>query len=104
MCWVYLLLAGLFEVAFATCLKLSEGFSKFWPTAAFFAFGGISLVLLTKAMVSIPLGTAYAVWTGIGALGTVTVGICLFQDPVDLWRIFFMTLLLGSLVGLKMVS
>ena len=102
--WVYLFTAGVFEVGFTTFLKLSDNFSKLWPTIGFLVFSIGSFLFLSKAMHTIPLGTAYAVWTGIGAFGTVVVGICFFSDPLSLLRVFFLTLLVASVVGLKLVS
>ena len=104
MAWIYLLAAGLFEIGFTTFLKLSEGFTKLLPSLGFLVFSATSFWLLTIAMKTIPLGTAYAVWTGIGAFGTVIVGILFFNDPISFWRIFFLTVLVGSIVGLKLVS
>jgi len=104
MAWIYLVLAGLFEVGFAVALKLSEGLSRLWPSVAFVLLGAVSFIFLTRAMAAIPLGTAYAIWTGIGAIGTVLVGIIWFGDPVNGLRLFFLATLLCSLVGLKLVS
>ncbi len=104
MSWVYLIMAGLFEVGFAVALKQSEGLSKLGPSLLFIVLGACSFFLLTRAMASIPLGTAYAIWTGIGALGTVLVGIVWFGDPAGGLRMLFLALLLCSLVGLKLVS
>ncbi len=104
MSWVYLVLAGLFEVGFAVALKQSEGLSKLWPSLIFVVLGACSFFLLTRAMTSIPLGTAYAIWTGIGAVGTVLVGIVWFGDPAGGLRLLFLAMLLCSLVGLKFVS
>ena len=104
MAWIYLLLAGFFEVGFAVALKQSEGLTRLWPSVAFIVMGGISFMLLTRAMVSIPLGTAYAIWTGVGALGTALVGIVFFGDPTDGLRLLFLAMLLCSLVGLKLVA
>lgn len=104
MAWVYILTAGLFEIGFTFFLKMSEGFTRPWPTISFFLFGAISFYLLTLGMRHIPLGTAYAVWTGIGAFGTAIVGIVWFGDPATIWRIFFLLTLIGSIIGLKMVS
>jgi len=104
MAWVYLLVAGIFEVGFATSLKLSENFSN-WPyTLSFFVCAGISFGLLVLATKHIPLGTAYAVWTGIGAFGTALVGILFFGDPINVGRIVFLVLLIGSVIGLKLFS
>lgn len=104
MAWFYLILAGLFEVAFTTCLKLSENFTQRWWAAGFFISITISFLLLNKAIQTIPIGTGYAVWTGIGAVGTTLIGIFLFNEPAFFWRVFFIVLLIGSIVGLKFVS
>jgi quaternary ammonium compound-resistance protein SugE len=104
MAWVYLILAGLFECAFTTCLKLSDGLSKIGWSVAFVLLSIVSFALLTIAAQKIPLGTAYAVWTGIGAFGTAAIGILWFQDPHTFWRLFFLATLIGSIIGLKMVS
>jgi quaternary ammonium compound-resistance protein SugE len=104
MAWIYLVLAGLFEVAFTTSLKLSENFSnRFWA-ATFFVSITLSFYFLNKAVQTIPMGTGYAVWTGIGAVGTAIVGIAFFKESSDFWRIFFIVLLIGSILGLKLVS
>ena len=104
MAWLYLFLAGLFEIGFTTFLKLSDGFSRLWPTVFFLLFALASFWLLNKALQGVPLGTAYAVWTGIGAFGTAIAGIIMFADPVTFWRLFFLALLIGSIIGLKVVS
>lgn len=101
MAWVMLGIAGLFEVAWATFMKFSEGFSKPSWTVLTFAGMAVSFLLLARATKTLPLGTAYAVWTGIGALGSVVVGILLFKEPVTAARIFFAALLLAGIVGLK---
>lgn len=104
MAWFYLIIAGLFEVGFTTSLKLSENFvNKGWAIA-FFVSISLSFYFLNKAIQVIPIGTAYAVWTGIGAVGTVIVGILLFKEPSDFWRMLFIFLLIGSILGLKFVS
>ena len=102
--WVYLLLAGCFECAFTTCLKLSDGLKNVGWAVAFVLLSIVSFGLLTLAAQKISLGTAYAVWTGIGALGTAAIGIVWFKDPATFWRVFFLLTLTGSLVGLKLVS
>lgn len=100
--WLYLLTAGLFEVGFTTCLKkLADGFSMLY-LVGFLICSAISFGLLTYSMREIPLGTAYAVWTGIGAVGTALVGIFFFKDPVSTARLVFLLLLVGSIVGLKL--
>jgi quaternary ammonium compound-resistance protein SugE len=107
MAWIYLLLAGLFEMAFTTCLKLrleTVGAVRIWWTVAFLALSVVSFGFLNLAAEKISLGTAYAVWTGIGAVGTAAVGIIWFKDPADFWRIFFLATIIGSLIGLKLVS
>ena len=104
MSWCYLLLAGLFEVGFTTCLKMSESFSKPWPSIGFLVFTILSFAMLTKALEGIPLGTAYPIWTGIGACGTAIIGIWLFGDPAGTLRILFLLLLIASIIGLKLVS
>lgn len=98
--WLKLLAAGAFEIGFTTCLKLDGTLA----TILFFIFAALSFWLLTQAMKTIPLGTAYAVWTAIGAVGTAIVGILAFGDPVTFWRIFFLGLIVAAVVGLKMVS
>jgi quaternary ammonium compound-resistance protein SugE len=102
--WVYLLLAGLFECGFTTCLKLSDGLTRLGWTVGFLVLSVVSFGLLTLAAQKIPLGTAYAVWTGIGAVGTAAIGIVWFKDPATFWRLFFLVTLIGSLIGLKLVS
>mgnify|MGYP003576131553 CR=1 FL=1 len=104
MSWFYLIIAGLFEVAFTTSLKLSDNFSNRGWAVVFFISITLSFYFLNKAIQMIPIGTAYAVWTGIGAVGTVLVGIILFKEPSDFWRMFFIFLLIGSILGLKFVS
>jgi len=104
MAWLYLIIAGLFEVGFTTSLKLSENFSNRLWSIVFLICITLSFLFLNKAIQTIPIGTGYAVWTGIGAIGTALVGILLFHEPSDFWRMFFIFLLIGSIVGLKAVS
>jgi quaternary ammonium compound-resistance protein SugE len=104
MAWIYLVIAGLFEVGFTTSLKLSDNFSNRGWAALFFVSISLSFLFLNKAIQTIPIGTAYAVWTGIGAVGTVIIGMVLFKEPSDFWRLFFIFLLIGSILGLKFVS
>jgi quaternary ammonium compound-resistance protein SugE len=106
MAWILLIIAGLFEVAFAACLnnaRLTSGNSAALWMAAFFISLSASMFLLYKATQTLPMGTAYAVWTGIGAAGTVIVGILFFNEPADFWRLFFIVTLVASVVGLKVV-
>lgn len=104
MAWIYLLGAGLFEVAFATALKASEGFTRLWPTLAFLLFSLLSFLLLARAVLVLPIGTAYAVWTGIGAAGTALAGIAFLGESVNPMRLFFIATLVASIVGLKLTS
>lgn len=105
--WILLIIAGLFEVAFAACLgkvKETTGAEATYWFLGFLVCLGISMYLLVKATQHIPIGTAYAVWTGIGAVGTVLLGILIFKEPATFWRLFFLTTLIISIVGLKFVS
>ncbi len=105
--WIILIIGGLFEVAFASCLgkaKETSGTEAIWWYGGFLVSLVISMALLIKATQTLPIGTAYAVWTGIGALGTVLMGIFVFKDPSSFWRIFFILTLIGSIIGLKAVS
>jgi quaternary ammonium compound-resistance protein SugE len=107
MAWILLVIGGLFEVAFASCLgkaKETTGNEALLWYGGFIITLSISMGLLIKATQTLPIGTAYAVWTGIGAVGTVLVGIFFFKDPATFWRLFFITTLIGSIIGLKAVS
>jgi quaternary ammonium compound-resistance protein SugE len=101
MAWIVLVVAGLFEVGWAIGLKYTEGFTRFWPSAATVAAMVVSVLLLGWAMRTLPVGTAYAVWTGIGAIGTVVLGIVLFQEPATVARLVCVGLILAGIVGLK---
>jgi len=105
--WIVLVIAGLFETAFAFCLgkaKETTGTEMYWWYAGFVVTLAISMALLVKAVQSLPVGTAYAVWTGIGAAGTVLIGIFVFKEPATFLRLFFIFTLIASIIGLKMVS
>lgn len=105
--WIILIIAGIFEVAFASCLgkvKETTGNEMYWWFGGFLVCLTISMLLLIKATETLPIGTAYAVWTGIGAVGSALVGILVFKDPASFWRIFFISTLIGSVIGLKAVS
>ncbi|MDP1677847.1 MAG: multidrug efflux SMR transporter [Bacteroidota bacterium] len=105
--WVILIIAGFFEVGFASCLgkaKETSGIEAAFWMGGFFICLSVSMYLLYRATQTLPIGTAYAVWTGVGAIGTVLVGILVFKEPADFWRIFFLTTLVGSIIGLKVVS
>ena len=104
MAWVLLLLAGLLEVTWAVGLKYTDGFTRPWPTAATLVAMIGSVVLLALAVRTLPLGTAYAVWTGIGTAGAVLLGILLFNEPATLWRLFFVGLIVAGILGLKLVA
>lgn len=102
--WLILIVAGLFEVGFTTCMKLSEGFTQVKYTIGFIIFATLSFIFLNKSVAQVPLGTAYVVWTGVGAFGTSLIGMLFFKDPISLTRVIFLTLLIGSILGLKLVS
>lgn len=105
--WVILVIAGCCEAGFAFCLgkiKGAEGIAAYLWGTGFIVFLALSMILLAKAVQTIPIGTAYPVWTGIGAAGTVLLGIFFFGEPVTFWRIFFISTLVMSIIGLKMVS
>ncbi|PAM92515.1 QacE family quaternary ammonium compound efflux SMR transporter [Flavobacterium sp. IR1] len=105
--WILLVIAGLFEVGFASCLgkaKETTGTVSTYWMVGFFVCLSISMFLLYKATQVLPIGTAYAVWTGVGAVGSVLVGILVFKEPATFWRIFFLITLIASIVGLKFVS
>jgi quaternary ammonium compound-resistance protein SugE len=102
--WFYVLAAGLLEVIWAVGLKYTDGFTRFWPSAVTVVTFSGSLFLLALAVQSIPIGTAYAMFVGIGAVGAAVLGIILFGEPTDAGRIFFLTLLIVSLVGLRLTS
>lgn len=105
--WIILILAGLCECSFTFCLGKTRSACGLEHTAwlaAFFVFSILSMVLLMKAVQTIPVGTAYPVWTGIGAVGTVLIGIFFFDETADFWRLFFLTTLVLSIVGLKVIN
>ena len=105
--WIILIIAGLFEVGFTSCLgkiKETEGNEMYWWAGGFVVCLSISMLLLIKATQTLPIGTAYAVWTGIGAVGTVLMGIFIFNEPASFWRVLFISTLILSIIGLKAVS
>ena len=104
MAWFILFIAGLFETAWAIGMKYSEGFTKLWPSVFTVACIFISMGLLAYSLKWLPVGTAYAVWTGIGAVGTAVLGIILFGESKEFMRLFFMFLIIVGLVGLKVYS
>lgn len=105
--WIFLLLAGLMEVGFTFCLgktKTTAGTEQYWWWAGFVGAMLLSLYFMARAARAIPIGTVYPVWTGIGAVGAVVVGILFFHEATSFWRIFFLTTLIISIVGLKVVG
>lgn len=102
--WLTLVLAGLFEIGWAIGLKYTDGFTRLWPTVGTVLAMAVSLALLGIAMKSLPVGTAYAVWVGVGAVGTVILGIVLFDEPANAGRLFSMALILAGIIGLKLSS
>mgnify|MGYP006150947545 FL=1 len=102
--WIFLIIAGILEIGFTTSMKMSNNFTNLKWSASFVACIVLSFYFVNKACQTLPLGTAYAVWTGIGAVGTVLMGILVFKDPASFWRIFFISTLIGSVIGLKAVS
>ncbi|MGB3022667.1 MAG: multidrug efflux SMR transporter [Methyloceanibacter sp.] len=104
MAWAYLILAGLLEIVFAVSLKLADGFTRPVPTLVFFVSIVASFLLLSRAVQALPIGTAYAVWTGIGAAGMALVGIVVYGEPATALRLLFLATLIGSIIGLKFVT
>ncbi len=99
--WLALVFAGCFEIGFTSCMKLSDNFSSLPYTIGFSISCILSLYFLNKSLADIPLGTAYAIWTGIGAFGTAIIGMIFFKDPVTMSRSIFLMILIGSILGLK---
>lgn len=107
MAWLLLILGGIFEVGFTTCLnkaKQTSGTESSMWIAGFFVSLSLSMYLLYRATQTLPMGTSYAVWTGIGAVGTAIIGVVFFREPADFWRLFFIFTLIASIVGLKFVT
>jgi len=104
MAWVYLFVAALFEIGWAVGLKYAQGFTKLWPSALTVIAMVASLFFLALAVRTIPVGTGYAIWTGIGAVGTATLGIILFAEPVTAWRVVCLLLIVSGVVGLKFTA
>ena len=102
--WLAVVAAGLFEIAWAVGLKCSDGLTKFWPTAATLIAIALSFGLMAMALRSLPFGTAYAVWTGIGAAGSIVVGMLIYSESADPIRILCLTLIIAGMVGLKLNS
>ena len=104
MAWVYLFVAGVMEIGWAVGLKYTEGFTRLWPSVLTGAALVLSMILLGVALRELPIGTAYAVWTGIGAVGTAALGILLFGEPADAARLLCIGLIVAGIVGLKVTS
>jgi len=103
MSWIYLFIAGIFEIAWAIGMKFTGGFSRLWPSLGVLVVMALSVYFLSLAVKTLPVGTAYAVWTGIGIAGTSIVGMLWFNEPVSLTRILLIFLILASIVGLKLL-
>ena len=104
MAWIVLVIAGMFEIGWAVGLKYTEGFTRLWPSLWTIASIVISFGLLAAALRSLPLGTAYAVWTGIGTVGTVLFGIVVLSEPADAARLGCITMIIAGIVGLKLFT
>jgi len=104
MSWLLLILAGLLEIGWAIGLKYTEGFTRLWPSIGTVTAMVLSMVLLGIAMKELPVGTAYAVWVGVGAVGTVILGIVLFGEPADALRLVSVGLIIAGIVGLKLAT
>ncbi len=104
MAWIYLFIAGVFEIIWAIGLKYSQGFTRLYPSLITIGGMGISFYLLSLATKTLPIGTAYAVWTGIGALGAALLGILLFNEPLNIMKVVFLCLILIGILGLKLTS
>lgn len=104
MAWTYLIIAGLFEIGWAVGLKYTEGFTRLWPSLWTAAAMGVSVFLLAKALQDLPVGTGYAVWTGIGAVGTAALGMALFEEPRGALRLLCIALIVAGVAGLKLTS
>ncbi|RIK72682.1 MAG: quaternary ammonium compound-resistance protein SugE [Planctomycetota bacterium] len=104
MAWVLLVAAAVFEIAWAVGLKYTAGFTRLWPSLATVAAMAVSVALLSLAVRTIPVGTAYAVWTGLGAVGTAALGILLMGEPLSAARVFFLALIVSAIAGLKFTA
>ena len=104
MAWAYLFVAGLFEIGWAVGLKYTDGFTRLWPTLFTVVTMVTSMGLLGVALRSLPVGTAYAVWTGIGAIGTAVVGMILFKEPATVVRLVCLALIVAGILGLKLFT
>lgn len=104
MAWVYLLAAGCLEIGFAISLKESHGFSRLWPSLGVFVFGGLSFLFLSIALRTLPIGSAYAVWTGIGAAGTALVSVVLLGESGSAVKLISIAAIIGGVIGLRLTG
>jgi quaternary ammonium compound-resistance protein SugE len=104
MAWLLLLVAAGFEIAFAAAIKPSDGFTRLWPSLAVVVFGSISVLLLSKTLDRLPVGTAYAAWTGLGSVGVVALGIAVFGEPVTPIRLGCIALIVAGIIGLRLAG
>ena len=102
--WIYLTIAGVLEIGFTTAMRYTDSFTKLLPSLLVLVLAAASVFLVTKSAETIPLGTAYVAWGGIGAIGTVVIGILYFNEPVTFWRLFFLAALILCIAGLKLVT
>lgn len=102
--WALVIVAGLFEVGFALCMKESKGFTQLWPTVGMIAFGAASFIILNLALKDLPVGSAYAVWTGIGAAGTAILGIILLGEALSVFRLISIALIVCGVIGLQLAG
>ncbi|MBN9387227.1 MAG: multidrug efflux SMR transporter [Chloroflexi bacterium] len=102
--WVLVIIAGFFEVGFALCMKESKGFTQLWPTIGMIAFGAASFIILNLALKDLPVGSAYAVWTGIGAAGTAILGIILLSEAVTFGRLLSIAFIVVGVIGLQLAG
>ena len=104
MAWTYLLIAGACEIVATTLFRYTDGFSRLWPSVASIAVGVLSFYLLNRSLSGVSLGTAYAVWTGIGAAGTAIIGIAFYDEPSSVMRMICLAMLIGGIIGLKLFA
>jgi quaternary ammonium compound-resistance protein SugE len=102
--WMYLLIASVFEILFALMIRSADGFTRLWPTLGIMVTGTFGAFFLSLAMRTLPMGTTYAVWTGIGVAGTTVIGIGFLHEPLNVWRIVCIGLILTGIVGLRLVA
>lgn len=102
--WVFLVIAGIFEIGWAIGIKYTDGWSRLWPSVITLVLMGVSFYCLSQAVRTLPIGTAYAIWTGIGTVGAAIVGMILFDEPRDILRILCIVLIVGGIAGLKLTS